>query len=198
MTHANQAPEGRPANLQSYLIASARRRGDAVAVEDPGEGRTASARITSDELGALSDRLRDRRARMGVRRGDRVGICLGKSIDSVAAIFGILKCGAAHVPVDAGAPAPRNAFILNDCSVRAVLVEAHLEGALREAWRAAGAPDVPCLPLAPVAADPGGGRLAAILLERELADPAPTVETVDSAPDDLAYILYTSGSSGRP
>jgi acyl-CoA synthetase (AMP-forming)/AMP-acid ligase II len=46
-----------------------------------------------------------------------------KSIDAVASIFGILKAGAAYVPVDPGAPPARNAYILSDCSVRAIVIE---------------------------------------------------------------------------
>ena len=71
----------------------------------------------------MSDRLRDRLRAMGVRPGDRVGIYLRKSIDAVAAIFGILKAGAAYVPVDPGAPAARGAFILNNCQVNVVVIE---------------------------------------------------------------------------
>jgi hypothetical protein len=54
-----------------------------------------------------------------VRPGDRVGIYLRKSIDAVAAIYGILKAGAAYVPVDPGAPPARNAYILHNCAVNA-------------------------------------------------------------------------------
>src|SRR5437667_225384 len=74
--------------------------------------------ITYRDLASLSERVRDRLRRLGVREGDRVGLYMRKSIDGVAAIFGILRAGAAYVPVDPGAPPARNAFILNDCSVR--------------------------------------------------------------------------------
>jgi acyl-CoA synthetase (AMP-forming)/AMP-acid ligase II len=52
-----------------------------------------------------------------------VGIYLPKSIDSVASIFGILKAGAAYVPVDPTAPVARNAYIVGNCSVSAVVME---------------------------------------------------------------------------
>ena len=83
-------------------------------------------------LDRLSDQLRDRLAALGVGRGDRVGIYLRKSVDAVAAIFGILKTGAAYVPVDPSAPASRNAYIHNNCSVKAVIVERRFEAAYRE------------------------------------------------------------------
>ena len=98
--------------LHQYFADSATRRPGAIAVVEPGHGS-----VTYGELDALSDRARDRFAAMGVKRGDRVGIYMRKSIDAVASIMGILKTGAAYVPVDPTAPASRNAYILNDCSV---------------------------------------------------------------------------------
>ncbi len=104
--------------LHPFLDHTARRIPRRVAVENPGGGE-----ITYRALAALSDRVRDRLIHWGVGRGDRVGIYLTKSIDSVAVIFGILKTGAAYVPVDPNAPASRNAYILADCRVKALVVE---------------------------------------------------------------------------
>ena len=58
------------------------------------------ARLAYGELDTLSDRTRDRLTAWGVQRGDRVGLYLKKSVDSIAALFGALKAGAAYVPVD--------------------------------------------------------------------------------------------------
>ena len=78
--------------LQDSFIASARRQRQATAVVEPGKGS-----ITYGDLDALSDRLRDRLASLGVGPGDRVGFYVRKSIDSVATILGTLKTGAAYV-----------------------------------------------------------------------------------------------------
>src|SRR5882724_12041499 len=99
--------------LHHFLDKAAQDRPQHTAVVEPGQ-----ATISYEGLRILSDRLRDRLIWLGVRRGDRVGFCLRKSIDSVATIFGILKSGAAYVPVDPSAPASRNAYIFDDCSVR--------------------------------------------------------------------------------
>ena len=107
------------AALHEAFVASARRTPGAVAVVEPGRGT-----ITYGELDALSDRVRDRLAALGVDRGDRIGIYLRKSIDSVATLLGALKAGAAYVPVDPGAPATRGAYILHNCGVKVVVVEA--------------------------------------------------------------------------
>ena len=175
--------------LQHYLQAAAEAYSQRSAVEEPGKGR-----ITYQELDRLSDRLRDRLAHLGVGHGDRVGIYLPKSIDAVAAIFGILKSGAAYVPVDPGAPAERNAYILTDCTVKAVIVERGFVDGLLAAMRE----QLVQPPLLTIQECGGGRGLEEALRTAEETDPAPEAATVDSSPHDLAYILYTSGSTGKP
>ena len=181
--------------LHEYMTASARRRPEHVAIEDPGV-----AEITYRELDHLSARLRDRLRRMGVRPGDRVGIALRKSIDAVAAIFGVQRCGAVHVPVDATGPVERTAFIFADCTVRAAIVEAGLAERLRA--REDFGP-IALLPLDVAAGasrdvPTGGLPLARALEALDRRDPAPAGEDAVGAADALAYILYTSGSTGKP
>src|SRR5580658_3612236 len=78
-------------------------------------------------LGLLSDRLRDWLIAMNLGRGDRAGIYLRKSVESVVSIVGILKAGAAYVPVDPSAPASRNAYIHHDCGAKVVITERRFE-----------------------------------------------------------------------
>ena len=159
-------------------------------IEGSGAGRMDFA-----ALGGLSDRLRDRLAAMHVGRGDRVGFCLHKSADSVAAIFGILKAGAAYVPVDPTAPASRNAFIHHDCNAKVVILEQRFESAYWEELARLGGP----IPLFIVLESVGGGSCLAAALDRlDRQSPPPAVASVESGADDLAYILYTSGSTGKP
>jgi len=175
--------------LHQFLDDSARLYPDKVAVKDLARGA-----ITYHELATLSERLRDRLNLVGIRPGDRVGIYLRKSIDAVASIFGIMKAGAAYVPVDPGAPTSRNAYILNNCSVKAVVVEQAFEEGLRTEIGRHG--EVPRLLLLQ---GTGGGQPLWKALEREQGkDPAPMAQPGIPLPDDLAYILYTSGSTGKP
>jgi amino acid adenylation domain-containing protein len=175
--------------LHQLLDDSARVRPDHTAVEEPGNGM-----ITYGQLAALSDRLRDRLHRLGVGPVDRVGIYMRKSIDAVVAIFGILKTGAAYVPVDPNAPAARNAYILNNCSVKAVLVENRFVERLQAEIEQLGV--TPAFVLLEGA---GGGRPLKKILELENGkDPASPTQSIIGSPDDLAYILYTSGSTGKP
>jgi len=175
--------------LQHYLDHSAQTRAEHIAVEEP-EGAT----ITYRELAALSDQLRYRLHHLGVRRGDRVGIYMKKSIEAVAAIFGILKAGAAYVPVDPSAPASRNAYIMSNCGVKAVIMEQRYE----EKFRAEFTPKEG-FPQMLLLEDTGGGAyLRQTLEDEQQKNAAPITASVNSAPDDLAYILYTSGSTGLP
>ncbi|MCB0555588.1 MAG: AMP-binding protein, partial [Phaeodactylibacter sp.] len=79
-------------------------------------------RITYGALQQLAARLSQLLSDNGVEAGDRVGVCLPKSILSVGAIFGILEAEAAYVPVDVEAPENRNGYILENCQAKALLV----------------------------------------------------------------------------
>ena len=176
--------------LHAYFSASAARNAQAVAVVEPGHGS-----ITYGQLDALSDGLRDRLACLGVGPRDRVGIYLHKSIDSVAALLGILKTGAAYVPVDPGAPAARGAYILHNCGVKAAVVDAAQAGKLTAELAGLGA--APAILSVDGRQRCGAGMQAALKLA-EAEAPSRQMQTVSSGPDDLAYVLYTSGSTGRP
>lgn len=177
-------------NLHDLIAAGVRARGSHPAVVEAG-----GAALDYATLGRLSDRLRDRLVAENIRRGDRVGIYLRKSADAVAAMFGILKAGAAYVPVDAAAPAARNAYIHHDCAVKAVIVERRFADSHRAELAKLGAPATPFVVLDGVGA---GAGLEAALGSLEADRPPPVTPGIDCDPDDLAYILYTSGSTGKP
>jgi amino acid adenylation domain-containing protein len=178
-----------PGALHEFFSRAARLHPRRRAIDEPGHGSA-----TYEELDRLSDRVRDRLCYLGVRPGDRVGTYLSKSIDAVAAILGILKSGAAYVPVDPKAPASRNAYIHADCAVKAAFVEERAAGKYREELDKLGHSPR----LITLAGTGAGAALVAALDREEAAQPAPAAKTVDSAPGDLAYILYTSGSTGKP
>lgn len=176
-------------SLHGLFVAAAMRHPDRTAIIEPGRGD-----VTYRSLDELSDRVRDRLRAMGVRQGDRVGIYLAKSIDAVASICGVLKTGAAYVPVDPGAPAARNAFIMGNCRVSALIVEsrflANLQG---EAVAFGGLP--PTLTLDGVGA---GTPLTRALDELDSNHRVESNVSAEPPSDALAYILYTSGSTGKP
>ncbi|WP_433412606.1 amino acid adenylation domain-containing protein [Microtetraspora malaysiensis] len=116
----------------------------------------------------------------GVVRGDRVAIWAEKSPDVVAAMQAVLRLGAAYVPLDPATPPARAATVIRDCDARLLCGDGPL---LRAAGDYGAAPGM--LDLATAAA-PGG--------------PEPANEPVNetAGTDDLAFILYTSGSTGVP
>ena len=184
--------------LHDLVGASARRDRDAVAVVDG--DRT----LTYGQLDAASGRLSGLLVAAGVRRGDRVGVQAEKSLESVVALYGAMKAGAAYVPLDPAAPAARLGFIAADCGIRVLCSPSSLAGS----WAGlveAGAPLEHVVALDVGQVVEGGPGVEAPAVPHgvtlhggaDLADfePVTAARTID---DDLAYILYTSGSTGSP
>ena len=175
--------------LHQLLDVSASRFPDKIAVEEAEGGS-----IRYGKLAHLSDRVRDRLLQLRVEPGDRVGICMRKSGDAVASIFGIMKAGAAYVPADPIAPASRNAFIFHNCAVKVLIVEAWLAEAFRLEFSQVGfAPEMIVLD-----GTGAGIPLTNALDQLDMDNPATSMPSAPPDPSRLAYVLYTSGSTGRP
>src|SRR5207244_7195980 len=80
-----------------------------------------SRSMTYRELAAQSARLSNLLVEEGVERGDRVGLYLDKSLESLIAIYGILQAGATYVPFDPNAPVARLAYIAQNAGIRCLL-----------------------------------------------------------------------------
>ncbi|MFE3649427.1 Pls/PosA family non-ribosomal peptide synthetase [Streptomyces sp. NPDC059101] len=152
--------------------------------------------LTYAELDARANQLAHHLRALGIGAGSRVAILVPRSVDMYAALLAVGKAGAAFVPIDPAAPADRVAFIAADAEVEAVLTVSELAAAVtgrranvvRLDTLAAELAAAPVTPPEPAPApDPDPGRLA--------APPGPGADDPD---DPLAYIMYTSGSSGRP
>ena len=77
--------------------------------------------ITYAELEKKSSSLALKLLQMGVKRGDRIGIFLGKSLEMIISLFAILKAGAIYVPIDTSAPVNRVAYIINHCDIECLI-----------------------------------------------------------------------------
>jgi non-ribosomal peptide synthetase-like protein len=145
--------------------------GDSPAVLD--NGRVWSYR----EMDAEANRLARLLAERGVAPGDRVALLLDRSAETYITILAVMKAGAAFVPLAPAFPDERMALIVEDAEVRLVVTVAGY------------APRAATLAVPHVVVTAGGEETA----RYPAAPPA-----VDTAGDDICYILYTSGTTGRP
>src|SRR5258706_1845984 len=97
------------------------------------------ARLSYEALESASSRFARSLIAHGVRRGDRVALWLPKSPRAIVALYGIMKAGAAYVPVDPGAPPARLAWIARNCEVAGLVTVAERAAQVDEAF-AGGAP----------------------------------------------------------
>ncbi|WP_409462545.1 amino acid adenylation domain-containing protein [Amycolatopsis sp. GA6-003] len=158
--------------LHERFEAQARTRPDSIALTD---GATA---MTYAELNTRSNQLAHYLRAQAVGLETLVGVCLGRGSGLVIALLGILKAGGAYVPLDPSWPADRLGLILADTNARLVVTDGPNLSSLPEGY--------------------DGER---VLLDRDAAAVAdsPRANLVPAAePDNLVYVIHTSGSSGKP
>jgi amino acid adenylation domain-containing protein len=165
--------------IHQLLEQSAAERPDSVALID------GDRNLTYAELDRVANQLARRLIELGVCRGDRVALYLDKSADSIIGIYGVLKAGAAYVPLDPQAPTSRLAYITTNAGVRVLVTGIEKTEAVSDLRD-----EAPSIADAVMLNDPGvRSELAALPAQ------SPQVPAIEG---DLAYILYTSGSTGVP
>ncbi|MFC9948836.1 amino acid adenylation domain-containing protein [Streptomyces pratensis] len=131
--------------------------------------------VTFSELDRRADAVAVALLDRGIGRDDVVGLLAGRTVAAMAAIWGVLKAGAAYLPLDPQQPDHRLADLVADAGATVCLVEhAHAERRFT----------------------PDSGCDVVVLETLEPSDRRP--EGVEVRPEDLAYVIYTSGSTGRP
>jgi non-ribosomal peptide synthetase component F len=131
--------------------------------------------LSFGELEARSNRVAAALAARGAGTEVRVGVYLDRSHDLVVALLGVIKAGAAYVPLDAGLPRERLAYMLADSGARLVVTRSDVaEGLPRD-----------------------GHEIVRVDALPDAREPAARV-SVEVAPSSLAYAIYTSGSTGVP
>jgi amino acid adenylation domain-containing protein len=133
--------------------------------------------LTYQELNQRANQLAHHLRTRGVGPEVCVGLCLERALELVVGLLGILKAGGAYVPLDPTYPPERLAFMLQDAQAPVLVTQEHLVAALPTAGA-----HVVCL-------DSGGQALA----QQSTANPLSGATAAS-----LAYVLYTSGSTGQP
>lgn len=159
------------ATVVELFEAQAARTPDAVAVAD------GDRRLTYRELDARAGRLAHYLRAHGVGAETVVGLCMERSAELLVGILGVLKAGGTYLPIEPSHPAERVAYLLRDAQATVVLTLEHLRPRL-----------------------PGTGvRVVCLDTDRDVLAAAPAGPLPEPpAAEHLAYILYTSGSTGQP
>ncbi|HEU4884131.1 MAG TPA: amino acid adenylation domain-containing protein, partial [Longimicrobium sp.] len=166
------APYPSNACIHQLFQAQAARTADAVAIVHETES------ITYSELNARANRLAHHLRRLGVGPETRVGICLPRGVEMVAALLGVLKARGAYVPLDPAYPPERLAFMLADSGAAVLVTKDALRGVL-----------------------PVRDNVRIVLVDRDVEEIAGESADDPAGGADargLAYLIYTSGSTGVP
>ncbi|CDG82042.1 hybrid non-ribosomal peptide synthetase/type I polyketide synthase [Janthinobacterium agaricidamnosum] len=171
LSSCDPVPASLPAahDLLSLLSGSVRPDNGAVAIVAGNQS------VTYAELAHGMDVVAGNLLARGIQAGERVALCLPSGIPAITLMLGILRCGASYLPLDPGAPQPRQEAILSQA--RPVLLVAGPTAA--PSWQ-----DCPLLPAEELMADGGAAALARLPAQLPAAA--------------CAYTLFTSGSSGTP
>ncbi|QED47028.1 non-ribosomal peptide synthase/polyketide synthase [Cytobacillus dafuensis] len=132
-------------------------------------------RITYQDLSEQANAVATRLIQEGVKPGDHVGIITGRKAETVAGLLGILKAGAAYVPMEPDYPKERVYYIQKQSHIKNIIMDEealHLEKKLLQGTKIIG-------------------------LEEAIKNKGSQVK-ISKDPQSLAYIIYTSGSTGRP
>ncbi|MEV1026130.1 amino acid adenylation domain-containing protein [Streptomyces sp. NPDC050264] len=165
-------PALRPGTLHRAFEATARRYPARTAVTAP------DATLTYAELDARAEQLASALRAGGAAPGTLVGLCTGRDSTLVIALLAILKTGAGYVPLDPAYPAARIQLLLADTRVAVVVATAETARVVEGATRRTVLADRP-------AAQGGAPR-------------PPSAPPGEAGPDDVAYVIHTSGSTGAP
>jgi amino acid adenylation domain-containing protein len=170
--NATDVPLEQGARVEQWVTRQAQTTPEAIALEAQGVA------LTYRELDERANRFGNLMRERGVGAGDLVGLCLSRGPDLVPALLGVLKTGAAYVPLDPGFPRDRLHYMAEDAAVKLVITQtqhADLAG-------------VPRAQQLQIDAD-------AAVIAAASAAPLPAGQWPDDAP---IYVIYTSGSTGKP
>ena len=193
--------------LQHSILNSANRYPDNEAF------RCGDKALTYKALTAQSHQLAHLLIELGVQRGDRIGIYLNRCLETAVAVYGIMSAGAAFVPLDPSAPPARTQFVIQDCGIKHLISNKNQEKNLKKIL-------TQNLGIKSIISPFGGNDTTVISpfkggwgedftafyanlnirtsIQKKIQKLPHTKPNIRTLEDDLAYIMYTSGTTGTP
>lgn len=147
--------------------------------------------ITFSELETKSNQLAHYLVDQNVQKGDRIGIYMPRCLETTIAVYGILKAGAVYVPLDPFSPINRTEFVIKDCGIQHIV---SIPQQARKIKKFEGNLGLISL----VGIEKEISNVTTISWEQIFNLSIKNYTSVNVLGDDLAYILYTSGSTGVP
>jgi amino acid adenylation domain-containing protein len=153
--------------------------------------------VSYKELDAMAARFAGALERQGIRKGDRVVIVTPNSVEAIVAIFGILKAGGVFLVLHHSIKEKKLAYILNDCGARGIVLFRNQLPAFETLLETC--ESLQCMV---VCGDEKGdlpqGRVPAVSWEAVQKNEPPLEQSTAMSEQDLACLVYTSGSTGEP
>jgi amino acid adenylation domain-containing protein len=134
------------------------------------EGKT----ITYSELNKRANIVANRLREYGIGRNNIVGLMAKRSIDMMIGLFGIMKSGAAYLPIDPEYPQERIEYMLKDSNSKLLITQENLKDLVK------------------------ADGIKKLFLEKDFIEGNENNPEVINSPSDLIYVIYTSGSTGKP
>lgn len=162
--------------IHDLFMEQAARTPDSIAV------RHEARRYTYRELDERSSQLANHLLARDVGVEDFVGLFVERSADMLVGLLGILKAGAAYVPIDPAFPSPRVNYMIDDAQIKFLVTERALADSLGDIQADVTGLDIICLDT----------EWSTVSVHSVVAP------TVKLSPENLAHVIYTSGSTGNP
>lgn len=131
-----------------------------------------SHKVSYRQLDKMACGVAEKIGELGIKKGEVAAISLGRSVSSIVAMLGIVKLGAAYMPIPASTPTDRALFMLEECEAKILIADN------RELFR-----DI---------------SIPVFKIADESIPASSFYPKIEYSPDDLLYILYTSGTTGKP